>query len=123
MTSFCVNSTKSELVVATFNGIIKRFDIEAKIDVDWINKSEQRISHITYLEEKNDTIVCISANGKYSIEILNGENKKRESLSIETPEKITIKNEKKLGRRIIYGSLAIIVVTIAAMKVIYYIMY
>lgn len=71
-----------EAVVGTVDGFVKRLDLRCMIEIDSARGSELRVSHVCYLEEKDDQILAIAADGNYSVLRLNGEHNTVASTSV-----------------------------------------
>jgi len=79
LSSFSVNSTGTELVIGTINGMVKRFNIEDFSEIDWTKENSLRVSHVAHLESCDDVILSITSDGRYSVMKLDGQQKDKHS--------------------------------------------
>jgi hypothetical protein len=79
LSSFSMDSIGTELVIGTIDGVVKRFSITEFNEIDWTKENSLRVSHIAHLEERNDIILAITSDGRYSVMKLDGQQKYKQS--------------------------------------------
>ena len=86
------------MIIGTVDGTVKRIGLTNFKEIDWIKEKESRISHVSYIEDNDDSVLAISSDGVYSIIKLDGDQKFREN-TVSSTVLFTIDEVEVLKRR------------------------